>query len=204
MSSGTVKSHPRLPSDGKYDSLRGIRHVIADRDGVLNEELENGGYLRSAHQFRWLPGTLHALADLHALRVRVSVATNQSGIGRGVISESELDSVHRKMSADTKTAGGSIDAIFYCPHAPDAQCSCRKPHPGMLITAIAQSGIPADHTLVVGDAAVDLDAARSAGARAVLVRTGKGRTHESYATTLGIDVYDDLEALVAAIVQRVT
>jgi D-glycero-D-manno-heptose 1,7-bisphosphate phosphatase len=202
--SSTGHIHPRLPADGKHASLRGIRHVIADRDGVLNEELENGAYVRSAHQFRWLPGTLHALADLHALRVRVSVATNQSGIGRGMMSESELDSVHRKMSAEAKTAGGSIDAIFYCPHAPDAHCSCRKPYPGMLVTAIAESGISPDHTLVVGDAAVDLDAARSAGARAVLVRTGKGRMHESYAMTLGIDVFDDLEALVAAIVQRVT
>jgi len=185
-----------------FESLSPIRHVIVDRDGVLNEELEGGMYLGDPDGFHWLPGVLNALAHLRALRVRVSVATNQSGIGRGLISELELDAVHQKMASDATMAHASIDAIFYCPHAPDAQCACRKPAPGLITAAISQSGISAAHTLVIGDAARDLEAARSAGTRAALVRTGKGRMHESYAAAHGIVVYDDLSAFVSELASK--
>jgi phosphoheptose isomerase len=177
--------------------LGAIKHVIVDRDGVLNEELGGGAHLSDPDRFQWVPGALNALADLRTLGVRVSVATNQSGIGRGLVSELELDAVHRKMTFDANVAHASIDAIYYCPHAPDAQCACRKPAPGLILAAITQSGISAANTLVIGDASRDLEAARSAGTHAVLVRTGKGRMHESYAVAHGIAVYDDLGAFVA-------
>lgn len=180
-------------------ALSAIKHVILDRDGVLNEELGEGAYLADPQTFRWLPGALNALAQLHALGVRVSVATNQSGIGRGIMSESELAAVHQKMTSDAHNAHGSIDAVFYCPHPPDAKCSCRKPAPGLIVAAITQSGILPVNTLVIGDAARDLEAAHSAGAPAALVRTGKGRLYESSAVAQGIPVYEDLRALVAAL-----
>jgi len=190
----------RPPRDCRLESLGGIEHVILDRDGVLNQELDGGAYLADPQGFRWLPGVLDALADLHALGVRVSVATNQSGIGRGIFSESEVEAVHQRMRFDAKAARGSIDAVFYCPHAPDAECACRKPAPGLILAAIAQSGISRANTLVIGDAARDLEAARSAGTGAALVRTGKGRLHESDAVAHGIPVFDDLSALVAELV----
>src|ERR1700722_1433075 len=189
------------PSTGRHRlGPRGaVRHVIVDRDGVLNQELEGGAYLSSPDSFRWLPGTLEALVHCREMGIRVSVATNQSGIGRGIISDRELEAIHQRMSSDVKSAGGSIDAIFYCPHSPDAVCACRKPAPGLIIAAVTECGISPDDTLVIGDAARDLEAARSAGVSAALVRTGKGRLHESYASALGIPVFDDLGALVEEI-----
>jgi D-sedoheptulose 7-phosphate isomerase len=121
----------------------------------------------------------------------------QSGIGRGIITEHDLDLVHQKMISDAKDACGAIDAVFYCPHPPESQCTCRKPQPGLILAAIAQSGISIADTLVIGDAARDLQAAHSAGARAALVRTGKGHQHESYAAAHGIPVFDDLRAVAA-------
>lgn len=178
-------------------SLSDIDHVILDRDGVLNEELADGGYITDPADFRWLPGALPALAALRAIGVRVSVATNQAGVGRGQLSELELARVHDKMSAEATIARGSIDAIYCCPHAADSACSCRKPLPGLIERAIDQSEISKGNTLVVGDAERDLEAARAAGAHAALLRTGKGRSFESFATARGIPVFDDLGDLVA-------
>jgi D-glycero-D-manno-heptose 1,7-bisphosphate phosphatase len=174
-----------------------IEHVILDRDGVLNVELDEGAYLDNPSSFHWLPGALEALATLRTLGVRISVATNQSGIGRSVMTESALAAVHKKMRLDGDRALGSIDAIFYCPHAPAAGCSCRKPAPGLILAAVDQSGIARLNTLVIGDAASDLEAARAAGVSAALLRTGKGRNHETFAAVHGIPVFDDLGALVA-------
>jgi D-glycero-D-manno-heptose 1,7-bisphosphate phosphatase len=176
-----------------------IRHVILDRDGVLNEEPDDGAYVTDPANFRWLPGALAALAALRKLDVRISVVTNQSGIGRGRMTEVELAAVHGKMTLDARQVQGSIDAIFYCPHAPDAGCSCRKPAPALIEAAIDRSGVSRVNSLVVGDAARDLDAARAAGVRAALLRTGKGRAHEALAAARGIPVFEDLGALAAAI-----
>jgi D-glycero-D-manno-heptose 1,7-bisphosphate phosphatase len=173
-----------------------IRHVILDRDGVLNEEPDGGGHVADPADFRWLPGALGALAALRKFGVRTSIVTNQSGIGRGRMSEFELAAVHDKMTLDARRMQASIDAIFYCPHAPDDGCSCRKPAPALIEAAIDRSGIPRINTLVIGDAARDLDAAHAAGVRAALLRTGKGRAHEALAAARGIPVFDDLSALV--------
>ena len=175
-----------------------IRHVILDRDGVLNEESAHTP-VSDPSELTWIPGTLKALGELRSLGVRVSVATNQAGIGRGLFTSDALAALHSKMRDDATSAQGSIDAIFYCPHAPEASCACRKPSPGLLLDAVGQSGIPLSHTLMVGDAARDLDAARAAGMRAALVRTGKGRECEAYATEHGIPVFNDLSSLVASL-----
>jgi D-glycero-D-manno-heptose 1,7-bisphosphate phosphatase len=171
--------------------------LILDRDGVLNVELDEGAYLDDPSSLRWLPGALEALAALRTLGVRISVATNQSDIGRSVMTEPALAAVHEKMARDSDRALGSIDAIFYCPHAPDAGCSCRKPAPGLILAAGERSGIACLNTRVIGDAASDLEAARAAVVSAALLRTGKGRHHESFAIAHGIPVFDDLRALVA-------
>lgn len=175
--------------------LSDIEHVILDRDGVLNEELPRGSYVADPKDFHWLPGALPALATLRASGVRISVATNQSGIGRGEMSELDLASVHERMREDAALACGTIDAIYCCPHAPDTPCSCRKPLPGLIERAINRSGICKSHTLVVGDAERDLEAAGAAGTRAALLRTGKGSGSEAAARARGIPVFEDLAQL---------
>lgn len=184
------------------EPLNDIRHLILDRDGVLNVEPTDGGYVVRPEEFHWLPGALDALAALTAAGVRISVATNQAGVGRGLMTEQHLAAVHDKMRADARRASGTIAAVFYCPHAPDAACLCRKPRPGLVEAAIAESGISTTHTLLVGDARRDLEAARAAGIRAVLLRTGKGREHESQAAACGTPVFEDLRALAAELTRE--
>jgi D-glycero-D-manno-heptose 1,7-bisphosphate phosphatase len=175
------------------------RHLILDRDGVLNEEPADGGYVRDPEAFRWLPGALAALARLRAAGVRISVATNQSGVGRGILSLVDLERVHAHMTREAAAAGGAIDAIFCCTHAPGAGCDCRKPAPGLVTAAIRASGIDPGATLLVGDDHRDLDAGRSAGVAVALVRTGKGRATERALASARPPVYDDLASLAAAV-----
>jgi len=177
-----------------------VLHVILDRDGVLNAEAPDRGYITSPGAWHWLPGSLAALAMLRRARVRVSVATNQSGVGRGLMTLQDLAAVHDRMLQEALAAGGRVDAVFTCPHAPDATCACRKPEPGLLLEAVAASGIAADSTLVVGDDRRDIEAARSAGLHAVLVRTGKGGQAAAALTQEGVPVYDDLRTLVRELI----
>jgi D-glycero-D-manno-heptose 1,7-bisphosphate phosphatase len=183
------------------------RHVILDRDGVLNYEPPGRGYVVTPEEFRWLPGALASLATLRRAGVRLSVATNQSGVGRGLMTRAQLEAVHDRMVKEAAADGGAIEEVLVCPHAPDAACLCRKPRPGLIEMAIAHSAIPASETLGVGDDERDLLALQSAGVAAVLVRTGKGRQTESRiagrSTSTGaatIAVYDDLETLTRAII----
>jgi D-glycero-D-manno-heptose 1,7-bisphosphate phosphatase len=173
-----------------------VRHLIVDRDGVLNAEPADGGFVREPAQFHWLPGSLEALARLSAAGIRVSVASNQSGVGRGLMSQADLARVHAHMSGAAAAAGATIAAIFCCPHAPDAGCECRKPAPGLLLAAMRESGIEPAATLVVGDDARDIAAARAAGVAAALVRSGKGRAAERALADPTLPVYEDLSHLV--------
>ncbi len=180
------------------------RHVILDRDGVLNCEPPDSGYVRRPEDFRWLPGALEGLALLHRAGIRISVATNQAGVGRGLMTLAELQAVHARMQAEAAAGGGPVDAVFSCVHAREARCACRKPEPGLLHAAIAQSAIPAAETLFVGDDERDLQAAERAGVSAALVRTGKGgQTAVRLAAQTGpgreVAVFDDLQALARAL-----
>ena len=176
--------------------LRGVRHLIVDRDGVLNAEPAGGEFVREPAQFHWLPGSLEALARLSAAGIRVSVASNQSGVGRGLMSAADLARVHARMTDSAAAAGGTIDAIFCCPHAPEAGCECRKPAPGLLFAAMRASGVEPAATLVIGDDARDIAAARAAGVAAALVRSGKGRAVEQALADPTLPVYEDLGQLV--------
>jgi len=176
------------------------RHLILDRDGVLNYEAPPPGFVTRPQDFRWLPGALEGLVILRGAGIRLSVASNQSGVGRGLMTLEELHSVNSRMQAEAEAEGGALDAVLCCPHAPEAGCDCRKPEPGLIRKAIAQSGISALESLVVGDDDRDLEAARHAGVRAALVRSGKGRATEArLAGRADILVYDDLRTLARAI-----
>ena len=177
----------------------GFRHVILDRDGVLNYEAPEGGYVREPSEFRWLPGALAGLALLHRAGLRLSVATNQAGVGRGLMSLAQLAAVHERMQTEAAAHGGALDAVLYCPHAPEEQCACRKPAPGLIQAAVARSGIAASDSIVVGDDRRDLEAAERAGVAAALVRTGKGRRTEALLGNAAVPAYDDLHELARAI-----
>ena len=177
-----------------------IRHVILDRDGVLNYDAPAGSYVREPAEFRWLPGALEGLALLRRAGLRLSVATNQAGVGRGVMSPEQLAAVHARMQSEAAAHGGALDAVLYCPHTPAEQCSCRKPAPGLITAAVVRSGIPVGESILVGDDQRDLEAARRAGVAAALVRTGKGRRTEALLGDVAVRVYDDLPQLARAIV----
>ena len=175
------------------------RHVILDRDGVLNSEAGGAGYVREPSEFHWLPGALEGLAMLRQAGLYLSVATNQSGVGRGLMSLAQLEAVHEHMRTQAAGQGAALDAVFVCPHAPHEQCGCRKPAPGLIQAAIAHAGIAASECLVIGDDQRDLEAASRAGVAAVLVRTGKGRRTEEEGRGRGVLAYDDLPQLARAI-----
>lgn len=155
------------------DSVSPIRHVILDRDGVLNRELEKG-WLTDPDQWVWEPGALEALGLWAAHGTRISVATNQSGIGRGVASRGAVDAVHAWLRREMSTLGVDLVGVFVCPHAPDEGCECRKPAPGLIQRAVEESGVPEEEAMVIGDDLRDLAAGRAAGLRVGLVLTGKG------------------------------
>ncbi|MFQ5634575.1 MAG: D-glycero-beta-D-manno-heptose 1,7-bisphosphate 7-phosphatase [Gammaproteobacteria bacterium] len=173
--------------------------VILDRDGVINRDSE--AYIRCADEFDSLPGSIEAIGELCRAGFRVAVASNQSGVGRGLFSAEDLENIHAKLRAEVEAAGGSLAGIFVCPHTPEDDCDCRKPRPGLLRQAAAALASDLDGVPVIGDSARDLDAALAAEAQPVLVRTGNGRRTES---DLGADspirVYDDLRAAAAAII----
>jgi D-glycero-D-manno-heptose 1,7-bisphosphate phosphatase len=181
----------------------GIRHVILDRDGVLNRETPDAGCVSDPSQFHWLPGALEGLAILHRAGVHLSVATNQSAVGRGLVSLAQLAAVHERMQADARGCGAALDAVLFCPHAPEDDCACRKPAPGLIQAAIARSGISAGESIVVGDDGRDLEAARRAGVAAALVRSGKGLQTERLICGTNVPVYDDLTQLARAVVAGV-
>lgn len=173
--------------------------VILDRDGVINHDSPD--YIKSAREWRPIPGSLEAIARLTHGDCRVAVATNQSGLARGLFDYAALFAMHDKMTRMVAELGGRIDGIFFCPHTPQDGCACRKPAPGLL-RQIGQrlqmdlAGVP-----MIGDSAKDVQAARAAGARSVLVRTGNGQAalQELGENAVNLPVYDDLAAAVDAI-----
>jgi D-glycero-D-manno-heptose 1,7-bisphosphate phosphatase len=138
------------------------RNVILDRDGVLNKKPPRGQYVRHWSEFEWLPGVLEALRLLREANYRVAIVSNQAGIGRGVMTETDLMQIHERMRADVSAAGGRIDEIYYCPHDWEAGCDCRKPKPGMLFQVQKDFHLDLTRTLFIGDDERDQQAAAAA------------------------------------------
>jgi len=165
--------------------------VILDRDGVINRD--RADYVKTPAELDFLPGSLEAIAALTQAGYGVVVATNQSGVGRGLLSEQDLDAIHAKLETAVKAAGGQLLGVFVCPHAPDAGCACRKPRAGLLQQIATWAGIDLIGVPVVGDAVRDLEAARSVGALPILVRTGHGeKTLREWPDVAGLTVFPDL------------
>lgn len=176
--------------------MDGARLVILDRDGVINAD--SPGFIKCPAEWRPLPGSLDALARLHRAGWTAVVASNQSGVGRGLLSLRTLAQIHAHMQARVRAAGGDIDRIFFCPHAPDAGCDCRKPLPGLFRQIASSYGIELGGVPAIGDSARDIEAARAAGARPMLVLTGNGNEAGRLADP-GLETYADLGAAVDAI-----
>ena len=171
-----------------------MKLVILDRDGTINQDSEQ--YIKSPAEWKPIPGSLEAIARLTQDGWRIAVATNQSGIARGLFDMSTLNAIHAEMHRAVGQAGGRIDAIFFCPHAADSNCECRKPKPGLLHEIGARFGVELDDVPVIGDSARDAAAAAAAGARPWLVLTGNGRkTRDAGGLPQRTEVAADLAAI---------
>ena len=149
-----------------------MKIIILDRDGVIN--FDSAAYIKSPAEWKPIPGSLEAIARLNQAGYRVVVATNQSGVGRGLFDMDTLNAIHDKMHKTVASCGGRIDAVFFCPHAADSSCDCRKPQPGMFERIAACYNTDLMSVPAIGDSLRDLQAAAKAGALPMLVLTGKG------------------------------
>jgi D-glycero-D-manno-heptose 1,7-bisphosphate phosphatase len=173
-----------------------MKLVILDRDGTINRDSDQ--YIKSPAEWEPIPGSLEAIARLTQGDWRVVVATNQSGIARGLFDMATLNAIHAEMHRAVNQMGGRIDAIFFCPHAADASCECRKPKPGLLREIGARFGIELEGVPMIGDALRDVEAAAAVGAKPYLVLTGKGRkTREAGGLPAGTEIFEDLAAIAA-------
>jgi D-glycero-D-manno-heptose 1,7-bisphosphate phosphatase len=148
------------------------RLVILDRDGVINEDSPE--YIKSEGEWLPIPGSLEAIARLNHQGFKVVVATNQSGLARGLFSLEKLNAIHQKMRRELDRVGGQLDGIFFCPHIPEDQCRCRKPQPGLLLEIRDRLGVDLRQVPMIGDSYRDLQTAWAVGGRGILVETGKG------------------------------
>src|SRR5262245_11141975 len=177
-----------------------MKLVILDRDGVINHDSDS--YIKSPEEWKPLRGSLEAVAKLTQSGYHVVVATNQSGIGRGLFDMSTLNAIHDRMHRAVSQAGGRIDAVFYCPHSQEANCGCRKPKPGLLEEIGRRFNTDLGDVPFIGDGLRDLQAAAAVGAHPILVLTGKGRkTQRDGGLPAQTKVYADLTAAVSSIIR---
>lgn len=148
-----------------------LQALLLDRDGVLN--VERADYVRTPAQLQLLPGALQALQRAAPWEIPILVISNQSCVGRGLVTPETLASINAHLAAQVAAAGGRIDGFFVCPHPPDAGCACRKPMPGLLLQAAAAFGLELRHCVLVGDSATDMQAAGAANCPAIWVSTGR-------------------------------
>lgn len=181
-----------------------MKLIILDRDGVINEDSD--AFIKSPDEWIPIPGSLEAIGKLSQAGWRVVIASNQSGVARGLFSMESLGAIHTRMRQAAAEAGGRIDAIFFCPHGPQDGCACRKPLPGMLHDIARRLDIHLTGIPMVGDSLRDLQAAAAAGCTPWLVLTGKGRaTWETAGASgelpAGTEVRDDLAAVADSLIK---
>ncbi|MCE1185321.1 D-glycero-beta-D-manno-heptose 1,7-bisphosphate 7-phosphatase [Zoogloea sp.] len=173
-----------------------MKIIVLDRDGVINHDSDQ--FIKSPEEWKPIPGSLEAIARLNEADWRVVVASNQSGVGRGLFDMDTLNAINEKMVKALSQVGGRLDAIFFCPHAADSTCDCRKPKPGMFRQISERFNVDLKGAPVVGDSLRDLQAGMALGCAPYLVLTGKGRkTEQDPALPEGTQVFPDLAAVVA-------
>lgn len=175
-----------------------MKLIILDRDGVIN--FDSDQFIKSPDEWKPIPGSLEAIARLNQAGYRVAVATNQSGIGRGLFDMPTLNAIHDKMHKSLAQVGGRVDAIFFCPHTSEANCECRKPKSGMVEEIAARFGMSVKGVPAVGDSLRDLEAAARLGAQSYLVLTGKGeKTQAKGGLPAGTLIHPDLASVVSSL-----
>ena len=177
--------------------------IILDRDGLINQDSDE--YIKSPREWQAIPGSLEAIKKLNDAGYDVCIATNQSGLGRGLFSIQTLDQIHQKMINELEAMGGVIRMIVYCPHHPDAKCACRKPNTGLLTTINEEFRLDSDTSWMVGDTAKDVECAHRMGIRGALVRTGKGESElrKGVVSRETTPIFDDLAEFGAWLLSRV-
>lgn len=171
-----------------------MKLIILDRDGVIN--YDSALFIKSPEEWKPIPGSLEAIARLAEAGYKIVVATNQSGIGRGLFDMDTLNAIHDKMMKAVAAVGGRIDAIFFCPHAADSTCECRKPNSGLFVQIGERFNVPLAGLPTVGDSLRDIQAGAAVGCTPYLVLTGKGaKTVEDPALPAGTQVFPDLAAV---------
>ena len=149
-----------------------MKLVILDRDGVINQDSAN--FIKNPNEWIAISGRLEAIALVNQSGYRVAIATNQSGVSRGLFDMATLNSIHDKMHRELAAVGGRVDAVFYCPHSADDNCDCRKPKTGMIKEIAKRFSVELNQVFAVGDALRDIQAFSNSGCKTILVRTGKG------------------------------
>ena len=179
-----------------------MKLIILDRDGVIN--FDSAQFIKSPDEWKPIPGSLEAIARLNQAGYRVVLATNQSGVGRGLFDMATLNAIHDKMHKMVGQAGGRIDALFYCPHAADSSCECRKPKPGMMHEIARRFNVSLVGVPAIGDSLRDLEAAAAVGALPILVLTGKGeKTQAAGGLPQGTLVFADMAEAVRYLLEKV-
>jgi len=177
-----------------------MKLVILDRDGVIN--YDSVSYIKSPDEWKPIPGSLEAIAQLSQAGYHVVIATNQSGVGRGLFEMATLNAIHDKMHRAVGQLGGHIDAVFFCPHAQDGGCNCRKPKPGLLEEIARRFNVNLRGVPSIGDSLRDLEASAAVGAQPILVLTGKGqKTRRENGLPPGTVIYADLAEAVESIIK---
>jgi D-glycero-D-manno-heptose 1,7-bisphosphate phosphatase len=172
-----------------------MKLIILDRDGVINHDSD--AFIKSAAEWKPIPGSMEAIARLNQADYRVVVSTNQSGIARGLFDMATLNAIHQKMHNAAQAAGATIDTLIFCPHAATDNCDCRKPKPGMFHSIAERFETTLKNVPTVGDSLRDLQAGFIAGCRPYLVLTGKGElTRAKGGLPPGTQIFPDLAAVV--------
>lgn len=166
------------------------RYVVLDRDGTIN--VDSDEFIKSPEEWLPLPGSLEAIALLNKHDYRVVVISNQSGVARGLFDMVTLEAIHAKMRQMVAAAGGNIEAIYFCPHGPDDHCSCRKPKPGLFEVFARDKQVDLKEVFAIGDSLRDIEASLAAGAKPVLVKTGKGEKTLLKHPELNLPVFHNL------------
>ena len=177
--------------------------IFLDRDGVIIENRAN--YVRTWDDVEIYPQAFAALAKIRHLPYKITIITNQSAVGRGIITQETADEINQRLSEEIQSAGGRIDGVYMCPHSPQDHCNCRKPQPGLIIQAAEELNLSLEHSLLIGDALTDLQAGRSAGVRQVaLVRTGRGEAQAQSPDSkrmISFPIFSDLAEALSALIE---
>ncbi len=180
--------------------------VFLDRDGVIIED--RADYVKSWQEVQFIPAAFGAIRKLTEVGIPTIIITNQSAVGRGIITQDFVEKLHTRMLEQIEAAGGRIDAVYFCPHNPTEQsCMCRKPLPGMLFQAAQECGLDLASSVMIGDSIRDLESASAAGSKAILVRTGNGIQEEiklpgSKANDCTLAVVQDIAEAVELVLSR--